>query len=77
MRRSLVETEHRPDFSHAVIARDHMSYNISGQDLSAEFDAFMWALQNSETLGEAIRRLQSFEWLPVEGRDFTVSFESS
>ena len=78
VKRGVVESGHQPNLSYTVIARDHMSYNVPQEGpWSAEFDAFIWALKKSGTLTEAIRQLQSLEWLPVEGRDFTVSFESS
>ncbi|HLM82129.1 MAG TPA: hypothetical protein VK302_16115 [Terriglobales bacterium] len=70
--------EHRPNLSYAVIARDHIGLIQQQKECwLAEFDALIWALQTSENLTEAIRKLQSYEWLPIEGRDFTVRFESS
>jgi hypothetical protein len=64
--------------SFAVIARDHLFYSPQADDLwLTEFDALVWAFSNSENLTECISKLQSFEWLPVEGRDFTVRFEPS
>jgi len=70
--------EHRPNLSYAVIARDHIGLIQQQKECwLAEFDALIWALQKSENLTEAIRKLQSYEWLPIEGRDFTVRFESS
>ena len=41
----------------------------------SEFDAVIWALQNSDSLAEAIRKLRKYEWLPTEGIDFVVRFE--
>jgi len=63
--------------SFAVIARDHIG-TVQMQDCwLAEFDALIWALRESNSLPEAIRKLQAHEWLPVESRDFYVQFESS
>jgi hypothetical protein len=70
--------ETRPTLCYALIARDHLAY-IPQQDglWIAEFDALIWALRNSDSLPDACRKLQADEWLPLEGRDFTVQFESS
>ena len=77
--RGVVEKRgHQPSLSYAVIARDHLGYipQPEGSWL-VEFDALIWALQKSESLTRAIHKLQSYEWLPVEGRDFAVRFDSS
>jgi hypothetical protein len=63
--------------TYAVIARDHISTIQMKDSFLAEFDALVWALRESESLAEAVRKLQGYEWLPVEGRDFYVRFESS
>ncbi|MFZ0321667.1 MAG: hypothetical protein WAL56_21265 [Candidatus Sulfotelmatobacter sp.] len=70
--------EGQPDLSYGVIARDHLTY-IPQQDglWLTEFDALIWALQNSDSLPDACRKLQAYDWLPVEGRDFTVRFEAA
>jgi hypothetical protein len=69
---------YKPNFSYAVIARDHLNYKPQQDNfLIAEFDALIWALQNADNLEEALHKLQSFEWLPVEGREFKVQFRSS
>jgi hypothetical protein len=64
--------------SFAVIARDHLCYSPQADDLwLTEFDALIWAFSNSDNLTDCISKLQSFEWLPVEGTDFIVRFEPS
>jgi hypothetical protein len=69
--------EHPPTLSYAVIARDHITNTLEKDGLwLAEFDSLGWALSNSASLTDAIRRLQSYEWLPLEGRDFAVRFEA-
>lgn len=77
--RTIVDREE--DFfnlSFVVVARDHLSYAAQPDDLwLAEFDALAWALGNSCNLKDCISKLQTFEWLPVEGRDFVVEFESA
>jgi len=40
-----------------------------------EFEAFLTALKRSESLDSAISDLLSYEWLPVEGRDFRIQYE--
>jgi hypothetical protein len=66
-----------PQMTYAVIARDHLGTVETGDSLLAEFDALIWALREFGSLAEAMRRLQGYEWLPVEGRDFYVRFEAS
>ena len=69
--------EPRPILSYAVIARDHVTNTLETDGIwLAEFDALNWALHNSITLTDAIKRLQTYDWLPLEGRDFVVQFES-
>ena len=66
------------NLSFVVVARDHLSYAGQPDDLwLAEFDALAWALGKSSNLKDCISKLQTFEWLPVEGRDFVVKFEPS
>ena len=77
--RTIVEREEDYfSLSFVVVARDHLSYAAQPDDLwLAEFDAVAWALGNSSNLKDCISKLQTFEWLPVEGRDFVVKFESA
>jgi hypothetical protein len=64
--------------SFAVISRDHLCYSPQADDLwLTEFDALIWAFSNTNDLTECISKLQSFEWLPVEGKDFIARFELS
>ncbi|MGA7219407.1 MAG: hypothetical protein WBX38_13885 [Candidatus Sulfotelmatobacter sp.] len=70
--------ETQPSLSFALIARDHLAHLPQRDGLwLAEFDALIWALQNSESLPDACHKLQTYEWLPVEGRDFVVQFEAA
>lgn len=73
----LTQTANLSQMSFAVIARDHVGTVQMQNSWLAEFDALIWALRESNNLLEAIRKLQGYEWLPVEGRDFYVRFESS
>jgi hypothetical protein len=62
--------------SFAVIARDFLTYSQQNEDSwLTEFDALEWAVKNSRDLTECISKLQSFEWLPIEGRDFRIQFD--
>jgi hypothetical protein len=64
--------------SFALIARDHLLWIEPEQNMwLTEFDALDWALQDSGTLSEAISKLQKYEWLPTEGNDFVVRFETT
>jgi hypothetical protein len=63
--------------TYAVIARDHVGTFPMADSLLAEFDALVWALRESGSLADGVRKLQGYEWLPVEGRDFYVRFEAS
>jgi hypothetical protein len=75
--RLLNRTNDLPEMTYAVIARDHIGTVETEDSLLAEFDALIWALRESANLAEAMRKLQGYEWLPVEGRDFYVRFEAS
>ena len=66
-----------PQMTYAVIARDHIGTVPMADSLLAEFDALVWALRESGSLEEGVRKLKAYEWLPVEGRDFYVRFEAS
>jgi hypothetical protein len=67
----------RPHITYAVIARDHLGTVQMEGDLLVEFDALIWVLRESANLAEAVHKLQGYEWLPVEGRDFYVQFDST
>ncbi|MEP7303923.1 MAG: hypothetical protein ABJA98_00260 [Acidobacteriota bacterium] len=41
------------------------------------FDAFTEALRAPGTLGENVQTLLAYEWLPVEGREFYVQFDTA
>jgi hypothetical protein len=61
-----------------LVARDHWLW-IEPEDgiAIAEFEAFAAALCRHENLHSAITDLLRYEWLPVEGRDFTVKYDTS
>ena len=59
-----------------LIPRDHWPWFEPRQETAiVEFDAFVKALAGPGDLLSAIRRLLACEWLPVEGRDYSVRYE--
>ena len=66
------------ELSYCLIARDHMTWIEPEDDIwLTEFDAIIWSLQNSRDLAEAIRKLRTYEWLPKEGGEFMMRFETA
>jgi hypothetical protein len=67
------------DYQHIhclLVARDHWLWVEPEDDVAIiEFEAFSTALNRTENLHSAISALLSYEWLPVEGRDFTVRYD--
>jgi hypothetical protein len=61
-----------------LVVRDHWFW-IDPDDAIAivDFDAFVPALKASTNLREMIARLLTYEWLPMEGRDFNVEFATA
>lgn len=56
-----------------LIARDHFVWVDPDKAYPAiEFETFKRAVSKAATLHEALAQLLTFDWLPVEGRDFTV-----
>ena len=60
-----------------LVARDHWTWVDPKEVAIVEFDAFAAALRESGGLQAAISSLLRYDWLPVEGRDFTTRFEPS
>jgi hypothetical protein len=59
-----------------LLARDHFVWVDPDKAYPVvEFETFKRAVSKAGTLHEALAQLLTFEWLPVEGRDFTVKFE--
>jgi hypothetical protein len=61
-----------------LVVRDHWFW-VDPEDAVAivDFDAFLPALKSSTNLQEMIARLLTYEWLPVEGRDFNVEYATA
>jgi hypothetical protein len=59
-----------------LIARDHWLWIEPAEDVAiVEFEALSAALGRIQDLHTAISDLLQYEWLPVEGRDFTVQYD--
>jgi hypothetical protein len=59
-----------------LIARDHFAWVDPDKAFPViEFETFKRAISKAGTLREALVQMLTFEWLPVEGRDFTVKLE--
>ena len=61
-----------------LVARDHWRW-MQGPDGIAivEFDAFVRAIERSANLHDMVVGLLTYDWLPVEGRDFVVQYDTS
>jgi hypothetical protein len=61
-----------------VLARDHWLWRERGKQIAIlEFEAFVRIVSSSTDLHVALDELLLYEWLPVQGSDFTVRSEQS
>jgi hypothetical protein len=61
-----------------LIARDHFVWVDPNEAYPVfEHENFKRAMAETDTLHGALQQLLTFDWLPVEERDFTVKFETS
>ena len=61
-----------------LIARDHWRWVDPGDQIaSVQFDAFAQILGHSDNLRAAMDELLRYDWLPIEGTNFAVRFESA
>ncbi len=63
---------------YAVIARDHWLWvppTCEGAIIT--YDAFTGSITRSENLQEALTDLLTYDWLPIEGRDYIVRYDKS
>ena len=61
-----------------LVARDHWVWIEPREGLAiVEFTAFSSAINRSERLDVAIENLLTYDWLPVEGHDFSVQFDQA
>jgi hypothetical protein len=71
-----IETSGYKNIFYMLVARDHWLWVEPTVDTSiVEFEAFSSAVERSDNLHFSITRLLKYEWLPVEGRDFTVQYD--
>jgi hypothetical protein len=71
--RRLDEYEH---VHYLLVARDHWRW-VEPRDGVAivEFEAFARTLEHSNSLSQAVSDLLTYDWLPVEGRDFRIQYD--
>ena len=64
------------EVQYLLLARDHFVWvDPAAAYPVIEFETFKRAVCKTGTLLDSLAELLKFEWLPVEGRDFTVSFQ--
>jgi hypothetical protein len=74
LKRNLSEYEH---VYYMLIARDHWIWvEPDDQTSVVDFEQFRSALSRHQSLDSVLSDLLAFEWLPVEGRDFHVRYDS-
>jgi hypothetical protein len=75
LRRPLSEYD---EVQYAVVARDHWIWvpqSLNGAIFT--FDAFTASISRSAALKHALEDLLTYDWLPIEGRDYTVRYDKS
>jgi hypothetical protein len=73
--RSLVEYR---NVHYLLIARDHWLWIEPSVGVAiVEFEAFLRGVSGSPNLDEGIISVLSYDWLPVQDRDFSVTYETS
>jgi hypothetical protein len=60
-----------------VVARDHWCWTEGPGAAIVTFEAFAEALRTEGSLRDNLEALLRYEWLPVEGRDFYVRFDTA
>jgi len=64
--------------NYLLVARDHWKWVDPTADFCVlEFETFVQGLQQPIPLPALIDDLRKYEWLPVEGRDFIVRYDSA
>ncbi len=72
LKRPLNEYDH---VAYVFVARDFFFWPDSDDLLLADYDVFKDGLSKTADLAALISKLKSYDWLPVEGRDFRVAME--
>ncbi len=61
-----------------LVGLEHLVWSDTGSgQFIVEYDTLKRGLQGAGTLSTAISRFQTYDWLPVEGADFDIRFESA
>ena len=61
-----------------LIARDHWLWIEANDGVAiVEFEAFIRGLANASNLELGVGSVLSYDWLPVEDRDFSVNYETA
>ena len=61
-----------------LIARDHWLWRDPNDGISiVEFDVFLRGLSNSDNLDAGVRSVLRYDWLPVQDRDFRITYETA
>jgi hypothetical protein len=62
---------------YAVIARDHWAWVAPTADVAIfTYDAFTASITRSGRLKDAVDDLLAYDWLPIEGRDYSVKYDT-
>lgn len=59
----------------ALVARDYFLWPDEENVIVADYEIFKEALSRTASLQKLIEKLRTYDWLPVEGKDFRVVFE--
>lgn len=77
-KRSLKPVTEYEHVYHAVVAQDHWRWVEPADGVAiVEYGAFIQALARHDSIRDVFDELLRYDWLPVEGRDFFVKFESA
>jgi hypothetical protein len=61
-----------------LLARDYWFWIDPDDEIAiVDFDVFLTAFESGNNLQELVAGLLKYDWLPVEGRDFHVTYEAS
>lgn len=63
---------------YALVGVDHLVWSEPDSDqFVVEYDTLKKALLDAGSLDQGILRCRTYDWLPVEGKDFEVRFEAA
>jgi len=77
-RRAVTRNFHDYNVHFGLIGLEHLVWSETNPNqFIVEYDIFKKGLRESANLGTAISRFQTYDWLPIEGRDFELRLESA